>query len=64
LGQELWSFLHRDPEIDDVPIFKKLLAAGAKVEDGSIAWMEKQEGRTSSEKLRVAHVLRRHGATS
>jgi hypothetical protein len=64
LGQAFWSFLNRDPQIDDISIFEKLLAAGAKIEDGSLSWMEKQEGRTSAEKLRVVHVLRRYGAST
>src|ERR1700730_2140991 len=64
LGQALWSFINGDPKIDYVPIFETLLAAGARIEDGSLAWLEGQEGRSVAAKTRIAQVLRRYGATT
>jgi len=64
LGQAMWSFINGDPEIDYVPIFETLLAAGARIEDGSLAWLEKQEGRSVAAKTRIAQVLRRYGAST
>lgn len=62
LGQAGWSFNNGEPEIDYVPIFDALLAAGAKIKDGWPAWLEKQESRPAGAKERIAEVLRRYGA--
>ena len=64
LGQALWSFINGDAEIEYVPMVETLLAAGAKIEAGSLAWLGKQEGRSAAAKARVAEVLRRYGATT
>jgi ankyrin repeat protein len=64
LGQALWSFLNGDPEIDYVPIVRTLLEAGARIEGGSLEWLEKQESRTAAAKMRIAQVLRQYGATA
>lgn len=64
LGQALWSFLNRNPAIDDIPILETLLAASAKIEEESISWLEKQPGRTAVEKGRVVQLLRRYGAAT
>ena len=64
LGQAGWSFVNGDADDDYVPIFDALLAAGAHIEDGWLAWLEKQEGRTAEEKSQIAEVLRRYGAKS
>lgn len=64
LGQALWSFINGDADIDYAPIFETLLAAGARIEDGSLEWLEKQEGRPTAAKARIAQVLRRYGATT
>jgi hypothetical protein len=40
-----------------------LIEAGAKIEDGSLAWLAKQNG-SSAVKARIAEVLRHHGAKS
>jgi ankyrin repeat protein len=64
LGQALWSFLNGGAEIDYVAIVEKLLAAGAKIEDGSLAWLEKQPGRTVQAKAGIAGALRRYGAVT
>lgn len=62
LGQALWSFVNGDAEIDYVPIIEMLLAAGAKIEDFTLAWLEKQKGHAPVAKARIADVLRRYGA--
>jgi|SRR5580658_1047832 ankyrin repeat protein len=62
LGQALWSFVNGDPEIDYVPILDTLLDAGARIEAGSLEWLEKQESRSAAAKSPIAEVLRRYGA--
>jgi len=64
LGQAGWSFLNGDPQMDYVPIFETQLAAGAKIEDGWLTWLDKQEGRPADAKARIAEVLRRYGAVT
>ena len=69
LGQALWSFINGDPDVDYVPILETLLDAGAKIEAGSLQWIEKewverQTGRPATVKTQIVEVLRRHGATS
>jgi hypothetical protein len=64
LGQAGWSFVNGDPDHDYVPIFDALLAAGAHIEDGWLAWLERQEGRPAEQKSRIAEMLRRYGAKS
>lgn len=64
LGQAGWSFVNGDPDNDYAPIFDALLAAGAHIEDGWLAWLDRQEGRTAEQKAQIAEVLRRHGAKS
>jgi ankyrin repeat protein len=62
LGQAGWSFINGEPETDYVSIFDALLAAGAKIEDGWLAWLEKQESRPGAAKERIAEMLRRYSA--
>jgi ankyrin repeat protein len=69
LGQALWSFLNGDTDVDYVPLLETLLDAGAKIEAGSLQWIEKewvekQTGRPATAKTRIVEVLRRYGATS
>jgi hypothetical protein len=64
LGQALWSSVNGDPGIDHVSIIEALLDAGAKMEDGSLAWLARQAEGSFSVKQRVADALRRHGAKS
>jgi hypothetical protein len=64
LGQAGWSFVNGDPDEDYVPIFDALLAGGAHIEDGWLAWLDKQKGRTLKQKVRIGEVLRRYGAKS
>ncbi len=64
LGQALWSAIHGDPDKDYVPVIEMLIRAGAKIEEGSLAWLAQQEGRSLSEKARIAEALRGGGAKS
>ena len=62
LGQAGWSFLNGEPRIDYVPVFEALLSAGAAIEDGWLAWLDKQDSRPAVSKARIAEVLRRYAA--
>jgi len=64
LGQALWSAINSNSGIDYVPVIEMLIGAGAKMDDGLLAWLSSQRSRSPSEKARIAEVLRRHGATS
>jgi hypothetical protein len=64
LGQAGWSFFNGDPVSDYIPVFEVLLAAGAKIEDGWLSWLEKQEGRPAAAKELLGELLRRYGAKS
>jgi ankyrin repeat protein len=61
LGQALWSAMNGDSGIDYIPVIDMLIAAGAKVEPDSLAWLAQQRG-ASSTKVRLEALLRRHGA--
>ena len=61
LGQAGWSFVNGDPRIDYVPIFEALLAAGAKIQDGWVEWLEQQSVRPAAETSRIAELFRRYG---
>ena len=60
LGQAGWSFVNGNPQIDYLPIFETLLAAGAKIPEGWAVWLERQSGRPAVEKSRVADLCRRY----
>ena len=62
LNQAGWSFINGDPQIDFMPIFRTLLAAGARIEDGWLEWLERQNMRPAAERSRVADLFRRYGA--
>jgi hypothetical protein len=64
LRQAGWSFASGDPDEGYVPTFDALLAGGAHIEDGWLAWLDKQKGRMAEQKARIAEVLRRYGAKS
>ena len=57
LGQAGWSFVNGDPDADYVPIFDALLAGGAHIEDGWLAWIDRQRGRTVGQRGQIAEVL-------
>jgi hypothetical protein len=64
LSQALWCVINGDPQVDYVPVIETLVAAGAKIEPGSLTWLARQEGGSSSAKGRIEDVLRRYGAKS
>jgi ankyrin repeat protein len=64
LGQALWSAVNGDARVEYVRTIETLLEAGATIEDGSLAWIARQDAGSSSVKQRIAEVLRRHGAKS
>jgi ankyrin repeat protein len=64
LGQASWSFVNGDPQIDYVLIFETLLAAGAKIPDGWLEWLEQQSVPPAAERSRVAELFRRYGAST
>jgi ankyrin repeat protein len=64
LGQALWSAINGNPEIDYARVVETLLEAGARIEDGSLAWLAGQTGGSASLKARIAGLLRSHGAKS
>ena len=62
LGQAIWSAMNSDPQIDYVPMIEALINAGAKIGDGALAWIAREEGGSAQAKARISEVLRRHGA--
>jgi ankyrin repeat protein len=60
LGQALWSSVYGDAGVDYVPIVELLIAAGAKIEEGSLEWLAAQQGGDAASKRRIAAVLRSH----
>jgi Ankyrin repeats (3 copies) len=59
LGQALWSFLHGSRNIDYMPVIEMLVAAGAKVEESWLTWIENEKGLSSEAKARLGAVLHR-----
>jgi hypothetical protein len=62
LGQALWCVINGNPEVDYISIIDTLLAAGAQIEEGRLAWLAEQDILSSSRKGRLADILRRYGA--
>ena len=62
LGQAIWSAMNSDHQMDYVPVIEALIGAGAKIADGTLAWLAREEGGSSSAKARISELLRRHGA--
>jgi hypothetical protein len=60
LGQALWSAVN-EPEIDYVPVVQFLLKSGARIEEGTLAWFEKQPGGGAVSKTRIAELLSQSG---
>lgn len=63
LEQVGWAFANGDRAIDYLPVFEELLAAGAKVQEGWLAWLERQS-KPEDVKARLAKLLREYGAVS
>jgi len=64
LGQALWSAVNGDAGIDYLPAIAALLDSGAKIDEGSLAWLAGQSEGSALTKQRVTEELRRHGATT
>ncbi len=64
LGQAGWSFDNSGIASDYTAIFEALLAAGSKIEDGWLEWLEHKCVRSAAERSRVAELFRRYGATT
>jgi ankyrin repeat protein len=59
-----YGFEHETSNVDFIPAFEALLAAGAKIQGGWLEWIEKLRNRSDAEKARVVEVFRRYGATT
>ena len=66
LGQALWSVVNGNPPTgtDYARVVETLLDGGGRIEGGSLAWLARQTGGSSSLKQRIAGILRGHGAKS
>jgi ankyrin repeat protein len=64
LGQAFWSAVNDDSGTDHVPTIEILLEAGARIEDGTLAWIDRQKKVSPALKSRLTDVLRRRGAKS
>jgi Ankyrin repeats (many copies) len=58
------GFEHGPFDVDFVPTFETLLAAGAKIREAWLEWIETVSHRSVVEKARVAEVFRRYGAVT
>ncbi len=59
-----YGFQHGPANVNFVPTFETLLAAGAKIRGSWLKWLEGVNRRSSAEKARVREVFRRYGATT
>jgi ankyrin repeat protein len=64
LGQAIWSALHGGAAVDYLAAMSVLLKAGAKIREGTLAWIGQQEVASPSARLRVEEILKEHGAES
>jgi len=58
------GFQHGPANVNFVPTFEILLAAGAKIRGSWLKWLEGVNSRSSEEKARVTEVFRRYRATA
>jgi hypothetical protein len=58
------GFQHGPANVNFVPTFETLLAAGATIQGSWLHWLEGVNNRSSEEKARVTDVFRRYGATT
>ena len=59
LGQALWSAVNDDSGTDHIATIGILLEAGARIEDGTLAWIERQKKVSAALKAHLTDVLRR-----
>lgn len=65
LGQALWSAVSNYYYvIDYTTVIEILLEDGAKIQEGTLAWLEQQRRFSPAMKARIAELLRQHGAKS
>jgi ankyrin repeat protein len=64
LGQALWGLVNNDDAGGFPRAIEILLAAGAEIEDGTIAWLRRQPKPSDEIKAKVEEILRRFGAVS
>ena len=64
LGHAGHGFEHGPADVNFLPTFETLLAAGAEIRGRWLAWIERVKGRSPEEKARVAELFRRYGATT
>jgi len=57
------GFEYGPAELDFVPTFETLLAAGAQLRGSWLKWLKTVNSRSIEDKERLAEVLRRYGAT-
>jgi len=57
-----YGFEHATSNVDFIPTFEALLAAGAKIRGRWLEWIGKLRTRSDTEKARAAEVFRRYGA--
>ena len=57
-----YGFDHGPFDIDFVPAFESLLAAGAKIRGSWLEWIETVKSRSAEEKARLTDVFRHYGA--
>lgn len=62
LGHAGFGFEHKTSNLDFIPTFEALLAAGAKIRGPWLEWIGRMENRSSAEKARAVEVFRRYGA--
>ena len=64
LDQALWCLVNGDPGIDCVPIIETLIAAGAIIDPGSLAWLANQDTGSPTVKKSIVRLLSRRMAES
>ncbi len=64
LSQALWHLPNSEPAEKYLPVLETLLAAGAEIEDGTIAWLRRQPKPSEEVKTKAEEILRRYGAVS
>lgn len=63
LGQAFWSLVHSDFPVSYLPVIETLLDSGARVENGTLAWLDNQR-LSAAVKEHLSALLRHHGARS
>jgi hypothetical protein len=60
MGTEaLWCVVHSSGTVDYIPVIEVLLGAGAKVSQGTLAWVNEQGRLPAEQKQRIVALLTR-----